>query len=59
MFHRDKQSRKYQAPFAVVTEVQLESLICLSAFVTVQVDELRNINADSDAVEAEELYFEF
>ena len=59
MFRRNKKSQKYQAPLAAVTEVQLESLICLSAFVTMQVDELHNINADEEAAEAEEMYFEF
>jgi hypothetical protein len=37
----------------------LESNLCLSAFQTLQVDELHNINADSEALEAEETYFDF
>ena len=59
MFRRNKQTRKYQAPHATVTEVHLEGCICLSAFMKVQVDELHNINSDSDAAAAEEVYFEF
>ena len=51
--------KTYKAPLTAVTEVDLEGLVCMSAFKTVQVDELHNINYDSEAAEAEELYFEF
>ncbi len=59
MFSRNKKARKYQAPMVVEAEVQLERLFCLSAFQMLQVDELHNINADSEAMKAEETYFEF
>ena len=59
MFRRNNKTRKYQAPAAVVTHMALESNFCLSAFQTLQVDELHNINADSEAMAAEETYFEF
>ena len=59
MFRRNNKTRKYQAPTALVTHMALESNLCLSAFQTLQVDELHNINADSEALEAEETYFEF
>lgn len=60
MFYRNKKTRKYQAPGAKVTEMLLEKSFCLSGFIgPVQVDELHNINADSEALEAEETYFEF
>lgn len=59
MFCRNKKTRKYLSPIAKVTDVQLEGNICYSAFLTPEVDELRNINADSDAAEAEAMYFEF
>jgi hypothetical protein len=59
MFRRNNKTRKYQAPAALVTHMALESNLCLSAFQTLQVDELHNINADSEALEAEETYFDF
>ena len=59
MFRRNNKTRKYQSPQVLETEVQLERHFCLSAFQTLQVDELHNINADSEALEAEEVYFEF
>jgi hypothetical protein len=59
MFRRNNKTRKYQAPAAVVTQMALESNFCLSAFQTLQVDELHNMNADSEAMKAEETYFEF
>ncbi len=59
MFRRNNKTRKYQAPKVTETEVQLERLFCLSAFQTLQVDELHNMNADSEAMKAEETYFEF
>ena len=59
MFRRNNKTRKYQSPRVLETEVQLERFFCLSAFQTLQVDELRNVNADSEALKAEETYFEF
>jgi hypothetical protein len=59
MFYRNKKSRKYLAPVGRVLEVQLEGNFCLSVDLAPEVDELRNINADSDAAAAEEMYFEF
>lgn len=59
MFRCNKKTRKYLTPSVKVTEVRLESNICLSGFLTMQVDELHNINADSEAMKAEETYFEF
>ena len=59
MFYRNKKTRKYLAPVGRVMEVQLEGNICFSAFLAPEIDELRNINADSDAAAAEEMYFEF
>jgi hypothetical protein len=59
MFRRNNKTRKYQSPKVLETEVQLERMFCLSAFQTLQVDQLHNINADSEASAAEEMYFEF
>lgn len=47
----------YKAPLTAVAEVDLEGLVCTSAFKSVQVDELRNINVDDDYAD-EVLYFE-
>ena len=59
MFRRNNKTRKYQSPKVLETEVQLERMFCLSAFQTLQVDQLHNINAVSEASAAEEMYFEF
>ena len=59
MFRRNNKTRKYQSPKVLETEIQLERMFCLSAFQTLQVDQLHNINADSEASAAEEMYFEF
>jgi hypothetical protein len=59
MFRRNNKTRKYQSPKVLETEIQLERMFCLSAFQTLQVDQLHNINADSEALKAEEMYFEF
>ena len=59
MFSAKKTRRIYQSPCTKVAEVDLEGLVCLSGFKTLQVDQLHNINADAEAVAAEELYFEF
>ena len=52
-----KTRKTYQSPHTEVTEVDLEGLVCTSGFQTLQVDELRNVNADNTATE--QLYFEF
>ena len=52
-----KKKRSYSCPAMVETQSDLEGLLCTSAFKTLQVDQLHNINADS--APAEELYFEF
>ena len=59
MFSAKKTRRIYQSPHTKVAEVDLEGLICTSGFKTMQVDQLHNINADAEAMKAEELYFEF
>ena len=47
MFRRNKKTRKYHAPSALVTQMALESNFCQTVRFNVQVDELRNINKDS------------
>ena len=62
MFHRNKQTRKYHAPSAKVTQMALESNFCdTNPRLSIQVDELKNINKSKgeygDA--ADPMYFEF
>ena len=52
-----KTRKTYQSPRTKVAEVDLEGLVCTSGYQTLQVDELRNVNADNTA--NEQLYFEF
>ncbi|MBR6933105.1 MAG: hypothetical protein IKH49_07380 [Bacteroidales bacterium] len=61
MFRRNKKTRKYHAPSALVTQMALESNFCQTVRFNVQVDELRNINKDAldNPESAEPLYFEF
>lgn len=59
MFSAKKTRRIYQSPCTKVAEIDLEGLVCTSGFKTLQVDQLHNINADTEAAAAEELYFEF
>jgi len=60
MFHRNKQTRKYHAPSAKVTQMALESNFCQTLRFNAQVDELRNINKEvEDGKASEPLYFEF
>ena len=60
MIRRNKKSRKYQAPFAKVTSMALESNFCVeSVRFNVQVQELDNINTKTAPSEAEPMYFEF
>lgn len=60
MFTLKKQKKVYQSPLTIVAEVDLEGLVCTSAFKAVQVDELRNKNAEKDAEgnTLEPFYFE-
>lgn len=51
---RKKTKKDYLVPRTVVNEVDLEGLVCTSVFKRVQVDELHNINAESEDSE----YFE-
>ena len=63
MIHRNKKTRKYQTPRAVVTHVAFESNFCQTVRFNVQVDELHNMNAikdDSGKTDSvEPFYFEF
>ena len=52
-----KTKRKFVSPHVKVAETDLEGLICTSGFKTLQVDQLRNVNADN--TDNEQLYFEF
>ena len=56
MFYRIKKTRKYQAPFAKVTHMALESNFCATVRFNVQVDELDHVNADENTDEV--FYFE-
>ena len=61
MFHRNKKTLKYQAPFAKVTQMELESNFCQTMRLNAQVDELHNINKDKGEMgdASDPLYFEF
>lgn len=63
MIRRKKQSRRYHAPSAKVTQMALESNFCNTVIVNGQSDALRNINAEkADPVKgdaSDPLYFEF
>ena len=56
-----KTKRRFVSPQLKVAETDLEGLICGSPvlFMPVEVDEIHNINADSNKVSAESFYFEF
>ena len=57
---RNRTKKDYLVPRTVVTEVDLEGLVCTSGFKRIQVDELHNMNVDDDASGANsEHYFEF
>jgi len=53
----------YSSPASKVSELDLESLICAGSPVLykmpIEVDEIHNINADSNKASAESFYFEF
>lgn len=44
MFYRIKKTRKYQAPVAKVTHMELESNFCQTLRFNIQVKELENMN---------------
>ena len=44
MFRRNNKTRKYQAPYAKVTHMALESNFCQTVRFNVQVKELENMN---------------
>ena len=58
MFSMKKTRRIYQSPYTKVAEVDLEGLVCTSAFKKVQVDELHNMNKANPADDVEPFYFE-
>ena len=64
MFRRNNKTRKYQAPYAVVTQMALESNFCATVRFNIQVNDLENMNDPDDPTKgigeaAEEvLYFE-
>ena len=63
MIHRNKKTRKDHAPFAIVSQMALESNFCQTARFSIQVDELRNMNLEVDAddvdTERDPFYYEF
>ena len=60
MIRRKKQSRKYHAPNAKVTQMALESNFCQTGRLNIQVDELEHLYHHEDGTaDAEQLYFEF
>ena len=60
MFRRNKKTRKYQVPTALVTQMALESNFCQTVLFNVQAKDLENMNAvdPSTMDEAEVFYFE-
>ena len=56
MFNLKKTKKAYKAPLTVVTQADLEGLICASVRFNIQVDELDNVNADTSSDEV--FYFE-
>ena len=57
MIRRKKQSRKYHAPSAKVTQMALESNFCQTVRFNVQVNDFDNVNSHTDP-SAEGEYFE-
>ena len=64
MIRRNKKTKKYQAPTALVTQMALESNFCATVRFNIQVNDLENMNDPDDPTlgtgEAanEVLYFE-
>ena len=57
---RNRTKKDYLVPRTVVTEVDLEGLVCTSGFKRIQVDELHNMNVGEGHDGAgSEHYFEF
>ena len=54
-----KEKTRYVSPRIMRTSALLLSLICQSVRVNIQVDELKNINANNTGDNPEPLYFEF
>ena len=61
MFRRNNKTQRYQAPLAKETRVAFESNFCQTMRLSVQVDELDNINTHlkQDGTTVEQMYFEF
>ena len=61
MFTLKKTQKVYHSPLTTVAEVDLEGLVCTSGHMTKFVDELHNINSETnaDGTTVEPLYFEF
>ena len=61
MFTLKKTKKVYHSPLTTVAEVDLEGLVCASVRFNAQVDELKNINAESETASdpGGSLYFEF
>jgi hypothetical protein len=61
MFTLKKTKKVYDSPRTKVAEVDLEGLVCASFMTNSQVDELKNINAESATASdpGGSLYFEF
>ena len=58
MFSLKKTKKEvYRTPLSKVSEVDLEGIICTSAYKKVNVDQLHNINADPEYA-SEPLYFD-
>ena len=64
MFRRNKQTRKYHAPFVKVTQMALESNFCQTVRFNVQVKDLEIMNDPTDPLkgvgdaDGEVFYFE-
>ena len=56
---KSKKKTRYVSPQITRTSALLLSLICQSVRVNIQVDELKNINANNSGENPEPLYFEF
>ena len=58
MFRRNKKTRKYQAPAALVTHMALESNFCATVRFNVQVKELENMNdPESESFDDTEVFY--
>ena len=62
MFRRNKKTRKYQAPNAVMTPMELENNFCATVRFLMDVDELENMNDPTDPAKgigdaAEEVFY--